>query len=294
METTKTRSNRKWFAGIVSIVAVISLTAACVPEAPAGETWSFRANSVRIDDMQDLYVPLLNTGDEPYLINIGFRVKLNQANSASAWVVNTNNSAPQQVSEGSTRTLTGNQRAQVNFSNVQPLDILDFLNESNRLEIVGVYTWSVEEDQISATLATAANSTATLLRNVLNDTVAKMEVPGDLGDLLGMIMSNLGPALGIALGNVPLFGLGDDVLGGSLHIGVGVKGAAADIINGAIGSTPFPSINIPAEVPPAIQGGNFFVTSGGTRTFNQTYSGSSGFFGVGGKHTYNFEILKTS
>lgn len=294
MEKVKTRSNRKWFAGIISIVAVISLTAACVPEPPAGETWTFRAKSVRIDDMQDLYVPFLNTGDEPYLINIGFRVKLNQANSAQAWVINTNNTAPQQVSEGSTRNLTGNQQAAVNFTGVQSLDVLDLLNESNRLEVVGVYTWAVEEDQVSATLATAANSTATLLRNVLNDTVAKMEIPSDLSGLLGMLTSNIGPALGIALGNVPLFGLGDDVLGGSMHIGVAVRGTAADIVGGSIGSTPFPSIDIPAEVPPAIQGGTFFVTSGGTKNFSQTYSGSSGWFGVGGKHTYNFEILKTS
>lgn len=294
MKEVSTRGHTKWYAGIVALVAVMALTAACVPEPPAGETWTFRANSVRIDDMQDLYIPFVQTGDDPYLINIGFRVKFNQANSASAWVVNARGSAPTQVPAQSTRTLNGSQQAAVNFTNVQSLDVLDLLNESNKLEVLGVYTWAIERDQVSFD-GTAANSVADILRNVLNDTVAAAEIPSSFEDILGMLVANIGPALGIALGNLSPPLLGDDMMGGSLHIGIAARGSLGDIIRGTIGSTPLPAIQIPLiAVPPGTQGGNFFVTSG-TTTFSQSYERPAILFGQGGgKHTYNFEVLKTS
>lgn len=294
MEVVSRRRHQKWFAAVVSILAAITLSAACTAEAPAGETWTFRATSVRIDDMQDLYVPFLQTGDDPYLINIGFRVKFNQPGSAQAWVVNARSSAPTQVPEGSTRALSGGQQAAVNFSGVQEVDVLDLLNESNKLEVVGVYTWAIERD-VASFDGTAANSVAGILRNVLNDTVAKAQLPSNFEDILGMLVSNLGPALGVALGNLSPPLLGDDMMGGSLHIGVAARGTLGDIIRNTIGTTPLPAIDIPLiSVPPGTQGGNFFVTSGST-VFNQSYTKPPIALGQGGgKHTYNFEILKTS
>ena len=44
-------------------------------------------------------------------------------------------------------------------------------------------------------------------------------------------LDNILGALGLLAQNMPLFGLGDDVLGGALYIGIGAKGDLANIID---------------------------------------------------------------
>lgn len=286
MHRTRTR-----LAVVVGILAVMGVAAACVPPAPTAESWTFRANSVTINDSQDeirdpifgACIAIPNCDDEPYTLNIGFRVKIGQANSADAWVVNNRTDAPS-VSEGSTVNLTGNQQNAVTFSNVKPLDVVDLLNSANKLEVVGVYSWASEEDLVGNGLA--ADAVADVLQDALNSTLAAGSLPSDASLILDLVLDNILGALGLLAQNIPLFGLGDDVLGGALYIGIGAKGGLADIIDGTIGSTPPITFAIPLlDLPPDIVGGGFF-TMKNSKSFTQTFSGS------GGTHTYNFGVSK--
>ena len=266
----------------------MALAASCAPAAaPAGESWTFKANSVKINDSQDeirdpffgACIAIPNCDDEPYAVQIGFRVKIGVPNSASTFVVNNRGDAPS-VGEGSTRVLTGNQQGAATFGNVRPLSLIDLFNSSNHLEVVGSYTWASEEDLVGNGLA--ADGVAGLLKDGLNATLAKGTLPSDASFILQLILDNIVGALGLLAQNVPLFGLGDDVLGGSLFLGIGAKGDLANIINSAIGSAPPFTFNIPLlDLPPDIVGSQI-TTMGGAKTFTQQYSGS------GGTHTYEF------
>ena len=285
----RTRSRLALAAGMLAIAA---MAAACVPPAPpANESWSFRANSVTINDSQDeirdpifgACIAIPNCDDEPYTLNIGFRVKIGVPGSASAFVVNNRTSAPS-VSEGSTKVLTGNQQGTATFNNVQPLQIVDLLNSANKLEVIGVYTWASEEDLVGN--GVAADAVADILEDALNATLATSALPADASFILDLVLDNILGSLGLLAQNIPLFGLGDDVLGGALYIGIAAKGDLAGIIDSAIGSTPPITFDIPiVSLPPDIDGGGIF-TLGGTKNFTQQFSGS------GGTHTYNFSVSK--
>ncbi|MCX6526311.1 MAG: hypothetical protein NTX58_16360 [Actinobacteria bacterium] len=282
---TKTRSLT---AGIVAVVAVMALAASCAPAAaPAGESWTFKANSVKINDSQDELrdpffkqcIAIPNCDDEPEPLQIAFRVKVGVPNSAQTFVVNNRNDAPS-VGEGSTRVLTGNQQNAATFGNVKPLSLIDLFNSANHLEVVGAYTWASEVDLVGN--GVAADGVAGVLKDALNATIAKGTLPADASFILDLILDNIVGALGLLAQNVPLFGFGDDVLGGSLFLGIGAKGDLANIINSAIGSTPPLTFNIPLlDLPPDIVGSQI-TTFGGAKTFTQQYSGS------GGTHTYEF------
>lgn len=283
---------RSRLVGLVGILAVMGVAAACAPPpAPATESWTFRATQVTINDSQDeirdpffgACIAIPNCDDEPYTLNIGFRVKIGQANSASAFVVNNRTDAPS-VGEGSTVALTGNQQNAVTFNNLRPLDVLDLLNSSNKLEVVGIYSWASEEDLVGN--GVAADAVADVLEDALNSTLAAGSLPSDASLILDLVLDNILGALGLLAQNIPLFGLGDDVLGGALYIGIGAKGGLADIIDGTIGTTPPITFNIPIlDLPPDIVGGGFFTTKN-SRTFTQQFSGS------GGTHTYNFSVSR--
>ncbi|CAB5068165.1 MAG: hypothetical protein F2942_07490 [Actinobacteria bacterium] len=282
---TRTRSLT---AGIVAVVAVMALAASCTPAAaPAGESWTFKANSVKINDSQDelrdpffgACIAIPNCDDEPEPLQIGFRVKVGVPNSAQTFVVNNRGDAPS-VGEGSTRVLTGNQQNAATFANVKPLSLIDLFNSANHLEVVGAYTWASEVDLVGN--GVAADGVAGVLKDALNATIAKGSLPADASFILDLILDNIVGALGLLAQNVPLFGFGDDVLGGSLFLGIGAKGDLANIINSAIGSTPPLTFNIPLlDLPPDIVGSQI-TTFGGAKTFTQQYSGS------GGTHTYEF------
>ncbi|KLR60929.1 hypothetical protein IMCC26207_109444 [Actinobacteria bacterium IMCC26207] len=287
---TKTRSLT---AGIVAVVAVMALAASCAPAAaPAGESWTFKANSVKIDDSQDelrdpifgACIAIPNCDDEPYALQIGFRVKIGVPNSAQTFVVNNRTDAPS-VGEGSTRTLTGNQQNAATFGNVKPLSLIDLFNSANKLEVVGSYTWASEEDLVGN--GVAADGVAGVLKDALNATLAKGSLPADASFILDLILDNIVGALGLLAQNVPLFGFGDDVLGGSLFLGIGAKGDLANIINSAIAAVPALTFDIPLlDLPPDIVGSQI-ATMGGAKSFTQQYSGS------GGRHTYGFSFGPT-
>jgi hypothetical protein len=288
------KTTRSWFAGAVAMIAVAAIAASCAPPdtgggtGPAPESWTFRANQVTINDSQDevrvfgACVAIPNCDDEPYTLNIGFRVKIGAPGSAQAFVVNNRTDAPS-VSEGDTKILTGNEQNAATFNNITPLDVLDLANTNNHLEVIGVYTWASEEDLVGN--GVAADAVADLLVDALNATLAAGSLPSDASFIVDLILDNIFGALGLVAQNIPLLGFGDDVLGGALYIGVGATGALASIIDGTIATAPPITFNSPVTVPPDVVGGGIF-SLGGPKTFTQTFSGADG------THTYGFSVSK--
>jgi len=268
----------------VLALAVVGLAAACTPATPGGRSVTFKGDSVTVNDSQDETCVLgicANRQDEPYLFNIGFRVKIGVPNSASAFVVGSRNNAINSLGAGQSSTLTGGQQAAVNFGGITGLDVTDLLDTNNHLEVVGVYSWAMEQDTVG--VGAAADGTAAVLKDALNATLATADLSNfDASAIVNLIFSNLGSAFGILAGNIPLFGLGDDTLGGAIYVGVGAQGTLGDLINQVAAGFTIPSINIPVvDLPPDINGGGLFTLNGNT-TFTKSFSGS------GGRHTYQF------
>lgn len=290
----KTRTARLALVGLVAAFATVA--AACAPDAPppweppAPINWSFKGTNITVNDAQDevrvlgACVAIPNCDDEPYLLQVAFRVRIGQPGSADAWVVK-GDTLPS-ISEGSSQSLSGGQQAPVTFTGVQPLDILSALNPANKMDVVGVYTWAAEEDTINS-LTGGAESIADIFESVLNDTLAAGTLPNqDANALVNMIIDalfdNIGTPFNLILANIPCIGLCDDVLGGSVYVGLGATGTLAGIMDAALASATVPAINLPVDVPPDIQGGGFF-TMGGTKNFTQTFTGADG------QHTYGFQ-----
>ncbi|MCB9387507.1 MAG: hypothetical protein H6517_06745 [Microthrixaceae bacterium] len=272
------------------MAALALIAAACVPPtAPATDTWEFKATQVTVNDAQDeirlfgACVAIPNCNDEPYVMNIATRVKIGVPNSASGFVVSSRSNNPENVPAGESRTLTGAAGAPVAFPGLQRLDVADLLNANNKLEVVVIYTWVMEEDTVAVN--TAANDVKDILVDALNATLAQGSVPSDAGVLLDLILDNLGDAFTLLLSNIPLLGLGDDVGGGAIDVGIAAKGGLASLIDGAIGTATIPAFPIPVlDLPPDVQHVNIF-SMGATKTFTGQAFDQYG----DGVHTYNFQ-----
>ena len=278
------RRTRSIMVGAVSVLALTGLTAACAPMTPAAaRTVTFKADSVTVNDSQDETCVLgicANRSDEPYVFNIAWRVKVGVPNSASANLVGDRSNAVNSLSAGQSRTLTGAQQSAATFGGIQGLDVIDILNPDNHLEVFGTYTWALEQDTIP--VGQGAVGTANVLRDALNATLAVGTLPSDASAIVDLIIDNLGAAFQVLSANIPIFGLGDDILGGALYVGIGATGTLGDLINEVLATTTIPAIAIPVvEVPPDIVGGGLFTLSA-NKTFTQSFSGA------GGRHTYQF------
>jgi hypothetical protein len=281
---------------VVAMVTTLGLAAAAcaapIPGAPPPPVnWTFRGTQVTVNESQDearlfgLCVSLAGCRDEPYLLQVAFRVRIGQPGSAQAWVVK--GEAYNDLGDGETRVLQGAEQAPVLFSGVQPLDVLDALNSNNKLDVVGVYSWAAEEDTIDS-LTTGAGAIADIFENALNATLAQNVLPnGDTEALLGLIFDalfdNIGTPFSLIASNIPCLGLCDDVLGGAVHVGLGATGTLADAIEFAAADFVVPPIEIPlVEVPPDIAGGGLF-TMKNTKNFTRTFTGADG------THTWSFQ-----
>ena len=178
---------------------------------------------------------------------------------------------------GESRVLQGNERAKVDFNGVKPLDVLDVLNTNNKLEVFGTYTWAMEQDTVG--IQNAANSVAGLFKDALNATLATATLPSDesaIVDLvLDLLFDNIGGAIIIMLSNIPLLGLGDDLLGGAFYVGLGASGTLGAAINSVLGSFSIPTMNLLGDnrIPPKIVGGGLYTMSY-QKDFTQVFSGA--------------------
>jgi len=279
----------RWL-GLVALLAIIGLGAACTPQGSGGlpsETWRIEGTQVTVNDSQDqVCLPICaNKEDEPYLLQIAWRVKLGVNGSASAWVVGDRNNDIEDLGVGQTGVLDGAPRATATFGGIQGVDAGDLLKPENHLELFGTYTWAAEKDEIS--IGSAASGTATIFRNALNAVIAQATgVSTDPNVLSNQLKQNVNAAIGIFLNNLPSFGLGDDVLGGSLQIGVGAKGTLGRGLDLVLGNAAISPVSIPGSLPPDIQGGKWFTLTRSPHVYYQTYTGA------GGQHTYKLRIAK--
>ena len=113
----------RWL-GLVAVLAIIGLGAACTPQGPAGlptETWRIEGTQVTVNDSQDeVCAPFcVNREDEPYLLQIAWRVKLGVNGSASAWVVGDRNNDIEDLGAGQTGNLDGPARGTATFGGIQ-------------------------------------------------------------------------------------------------------------------------------------------------------------------------------
>jgi len=267
--------------GVLSgMLLSVAILGACTPPAPpTAVPWKFQGTKVTVNSSQDetcVFGVCVNTHDEPYLMNVNFSVKIGVAGSAQTWVSGGHGNGYNDLGAGQSTTSAGGWQGTANFSPA-PLDIADLLNSANHLEVFGSYTWAMEEDTVG--IGPAASGTANILKDALNQTLALGSIPSDLGILLDLILDNIGSAFGILAGNIPLFGLGDDVMGGGLYLGIAAKGDLGALLDGAIGSASIPNINIPVPVPPDITTGGIYTMTG-AKSFNATWSC------CGGTHSY--------
>lgn len=299
----KTRNVRFLILGMVAALA--TLAAACAPQpAPTPIDWSFKGTNVTINQSDDaLWAPdwlgggctsLQGCSDEPYLLQVAFRVRIGaKTNSADAWVVKGATHAS--MNQGASAPLNGGEQAAVTFNGIQPLDVLDALNANNKMDVVGTYTWAVEADQGGFFSDNAADAVANSFKTALNQTLDQGTLPSSTNGLLSLVFGalftdavNPFKLMGSLLCNID-FSMCDDVLGGAVYVGLGATGTLASVIDGTLGAFPVPSFSIPlVSVPPPIQGGGFF-TMGSAKDFTQTFTGPDPLIGQQGIHTYTFQ-----
>ena len=270
-------------AALAVALATAVLAAACtLPPytGPARRNVVLRSENVAVSIVNDDFFN--GTSDEPYDVKVWFRVKLGVAGSASTGYQR--GPAIYSLYLGQNHDHTTAESNAVTFPQVQLLDLWDVLNARGDLEIVGSYTWAMEEDNHSVDYV--ASSTANILRAALEQTVAAASIPEDPAELISIITDNLGDAFTILGGNLAglSFGTQDDQLGGRLYIGLGVTGTLAALANEALAGFEFPAIEIPIlDVPPNILGGRI-VTLDRSTTFEDQN------FDQDGWHIYRFSM----
>ena len=279
---------RAYGALVIPIIAAVLASCSTPPGVPAPTSnFKFRANKVTVVNHNDSF--LYGTRDEPFLYNLWFRVKVGQPNSAQVGLVGDRSNAIDDLGDGQSAALVGGQQAEVNFPNVQLLDVLDTVNPANAIEVVGTWTWAMDEDDVS--VAGVANDTLTVVKNALNATVAAGQLPTDANALVGQVFGDFGSAFNLIAGalfaSIP--GIPDDGIGSNFYVGIAAKGTLATAVNAAAGSLAFPAVDIPVvTVPPNINGGKIFALDMGTDLNNQVFSQG------GARHDYNLQMINTA
>lgn len=275
----------------ICLLAFGVVAAGCTPPPPPPvENWNFNSTQVLMANSTDeVYLPnpfgddpciaIPNCNDEPYVINIWFRAKFGVPGSAQAGVVATDECSPEiSVGNGTTVPLSGCSAGNVSFGNVSMLDIGD-INDTNKLEVMGVWQWVMEEDQFGID----AGGIAAALQKVLNDTIASGSAPAT-DNLVSYIINTLfsggfvttfQTAIGLLGINVPL--LGDDVLGSRLYTAVNARGTLADLIGT---STTPGNISVGFGIP-SIQSISITGLGSSPKSFNEMQSN-----GADGDHRY--------
>lgn len=232
---------------IGALVAALALVAAaCTPPAgPAPVNWKVSPNSIKVIDPEDA-----DAGDEPYVIQIGFRSKIGVPGSAQTQIASqcyarqvpaTDTGTP-----GSTVAVPAGS-ADVAFGAVQNLDIGDVLLELAPFEIFGTIAFVVERDGLFPDSCALSDVFGSLLvdplRDVLNLVVAASPVPPTQEQLIQLIVDSLDNVLGALFGIIGtvLEGLGnpDDVIGIGIQALLPTSGAFTDLLNTALGVAGF-------------------------------------------------------
>jgi hypothetical protein len=230
-------NRRSTFA--VTLLAIVALVAAaCVPPPPPGRDWRVKAESITVHVGEDK-----DGGDEPYVIQIGFRSKLGVEGSTSTSIKSQCRAGKipgyNAVKDGMTYMIPAG-AADILFPGVQNLDIVDLLAETAPFEVIGTLAFVVERDAITGGCA-ITDAVDYGLRPVLKDAlellIAKSPVPPTQEELLDLLVDNLGNfvnAIGSLIGAVlEGFGNPDDVLGVAAQIHLPTIGSLTELVKTA-------------------------------------------------------------
>ncbi len=229
-------ARRTWALASLVITAAL-LGAACAP-APPPTDWKVKPVSITVHNGEDN-----DGGDEPYVIQVGFRSKVGVPGSSSASISSqcqrNRLPAPNAAPDGTTITIPEG-AADIVFGGTQNLDIADVATGSAPFEVLGTLSFVMERDGIfSGCAVTDALRSALLgvLTDALDLLIADSATPPTTEQLINLLVANLGDfvaAAGSLIGAV-LEGLGnpDDVIGVAAQIHLPTRGALTDLINSA-------------------------------------------------------------
>lgn len=222
-----------------ALLVVLSLVAAaCTIGGPAPVDWKVKPVSVKVVNGEDN-----DSGDEPYVIQVGFRSKLGVAGSTAVQLSSQCYSgalpAPDAAPDGTTVAVPPG-TADISFPQAQNLDIGDVLLGTAPLEIFGTMSFVMERDGIFGGCAISdalGSALLPVINDALNLLIASSPVPPTQEQLIDLIVGNLGnflSAVGSFLGAF-IEGLGnpDDILGVGVQILLPTSGAFTDLLNTA-------------------------------------------------------------
>ena len=234
------RSTARRLGGVVAILAGLAVVAAsCTPPAgPPSRDWLVRPVSIQVLDQEDV-----DAGDEPYVIQVGFRSKLGVADSTEVSVASQCRSGALPANDAGRVGVTvpvpaGS--ADIRFDDVTNLDLGDLALNFAPLEIIGTLGFVVERDGIFATCAITdllQNSLTPLIGDALELLIASQPVPPTQEQLIALITDNIGSLLGAIGGLIAsvIEGLGnpDDIIGIAAQIHLPTAGAFTNLLQTA-------------------------------------------------------------
>lgn len=284
------RTMRRFRVGAIAALAVFAVVAAACgtpPPSPTDPTnFQFKVNRVTVLNHNDDFI--YGSKDEPYAMNLWFRVRLGEPGSAQTGVAGNRAGAVSSLGNGQSANLPPAGQGLVDFNGVKLLDWDQVADGSNKLEIIGVWTWAMERDDVS--VAGVANNAMSILRDALNLTIAQGGLPEDPSKLVGLITDDIGRTIqliaGALFGSIP--GIPDDAIGSRFYVGLGTRGTLGQIVEETASGVALPSISIPiVTVPPDIGGGRIFSLDR-----DHTFNGE--IFDQGqGRHAYDLQMVDT-
>ncbi len=220
------------------VAATALLAAACTPGGPPANNWKVKPVSIQVLRQEDF-----DAGDEPYVIQVGFRSKLGVPGSSSASIASQCYGAalpaPDAAPNGTTVAIPAGS-ADLSFPMAQNLDIGDVLLNTAPLEIFGNLSFAMERDGIFGGCAISdalGSALVPVLTDALNLLIANSPVPPTQDELINLIVANLGnflSAVGSILGAI-IEGLGnpDDIVGVGVSLLLPTAGTFTDLLNTA-------------------------------------------------------------
>ncbi len=227
------------FTALAALLGAVALVgAACAPAPPTD--WRVSPDSITVNDSEDN-----DAGDEPYVIQVGFRSKLGVPGSSDASVASqcstgnlpANDAAP----NGTTVTIPPGS-ADITFPGVQNLDLADLaMDPAPPFEVIGTLSFVMERDGIFESCA-VTDALRSLLAGTLEDAlellIANADTPPTTEDLVNLVLENLGDFVAAAgsLIAAVIEGLGnpDDIIGVAAQIHLPTRGALTDLFNTAL------------------------------------------------------------
>jgi hypothetical protein len=232
-------------------VAASLVAAACTPPAPPKVTWKVKPAHIEVIDQDDW-----DAGDEPYVIQMGFRSVYGKKNTSHSmvtsqcpWTVPATNSVP-----AGTTHLIPDGAAAITFPEAQNLDIGDLLLNLAPFEIFGTLTVVMERDVVlsSCEWSEVFRSMQPVINQVLNAALGTPNNAITQEELIDILVSNIMTFLNTAahLIGTQLEGLlasPDDLIGMAMQIHLPTKGVLTDLINVGLSLAGISNGQIPIE-----------------------------------------------